>query len=123
MMSCLLDLIMTLYFTRSHPLATQTFRIFTSATTHHHIVQIVIFKRRLQFCPNSGDCCILLVPTPFQAHVHSLLIFTMISFHFSHVKFRNHNIFKKSPRPSRTYKAIYLLPDSFEPVRIFKMKL
>ena len=110
MMSCLLDLIMTLYFTRRHRLVTQTFRIFTSATTHHHIVQIVIFKRRLQFCPNSGDCCILLVPTPFQAHVHSLLIFTMISFHFSTCQFSNHNIFKKSPRPSRTQRRYIFFP-------------
>ena len=122
MMSCLLDLIMTLYFTRRHRLVTQTFGIFTSLTTHHSIVQIVIFKRRLQFCP-SDDCCNLLVHTQFHAHVHSLLIFTMISFHFSTCQFSNHNIFKKSPRPSRTYKAIYLLTDSFEPVRIFEMKL
>ena len=122
MVSCLLDLIMTLYFTRRHRLVTQTFRIFTSVTTHHHIVQIVIFKRTLQFCP-SDVCCNLLVPTPFQAHVRSLLAFTMISFHFSTCQISNHNIYKKSPRPSRTYKSRYPLPDTLEPVSIFKTSL
>ena len=122
MMSCLLDLIMTLYFTRRHPLITQTFGIFTSLTTHHSIVQIVIFKRRLQFCP-SDDCCNLLVHTQFHAHVHSLLVFTMISFHFSMCQISNHNIFKKSPRPSKSYKSRYLRSDTSEPVSIFKTSL